>query len=265
MRTPRVFLSTCLEVGQEVRLPEAEAHHLLQVLRRKVGDSVLLASKSGIFEGVLIGLEGESATADASFEVRVEVRRVADEASIPTVPWTVAVARVKGQGMDQAVRIASELGLERLVPLTTARTVVRGPAASKAERWKRIAQESAKQCGRAPPLEVAPGVSFQKLVAGAGGGGPAEARWIAVPGAPWPALGGARGPNGLGGRGPSPTGELAEALFLVGPEGGFTPEEVEMATAAGFRPLGFPTPTLRTPTAVLLLAALGLLLGPESR
>ena len=73
-------------------------------------------------------------------------------------------------------------------------------------------------------------------------------RWIAVPGAALPEL------PALG------QGE-DEVFFAVGPEGGFTGEEVEAAARSGWTACGFPTPVLRTPTAVALIAALGLLWG----
>ena len=62
-------------------------------------------------------------------------------------------------------------------------------------------------------------------------------------------------PERPGGSGRGPT----EAVFAVGPEGGFTEAEVQAAISAGWRTCGFPTPVLRTPTAVALIAALGLL------
>jgi 16S rRNA (uracil1498-N3)-methyltransferase len=74
--------------------------------------------------------------------------------------------------------------------------------------------------------------------------------WLAQPGAELPPL------SDLAGE-----GALGPALFLVGPEGGFSPAEVERALGAGACSIGFPTPVLRTPTAVVLIAALGVVLG----
>ena len=147
-----------------------------------------------------------------------------------------------------AIRWASEMGLARIVPILTRRCTVRIPlgegAAGKLERWRRIARESAEQCRRSVPLAVDAPCDFNALLARSA---LFEARWIAVPGGLDFEASGLL--EALGSRG----GEL---LVVVGPEGGFDPEEIAAAQGSGLRPLGFPTPVLRTPTAVAYLAAL---------
>jgi len=106
----------------------------------------------------------------------------------------------------------------------------------------KIAQEASKQCGRGAPLAVDRIESLESFVQACR----SPSKWIAVP----------SGPERLAEL-LLRDGPLAEAAVLVGPEGGFTPEEVAKASRAGFEPLGLPTPVLRTPTAVALLGALG--------
>ncbi|MBN1443781.1 MAG: 16S rRNA (uracil(1498)-N(3))-methyltransferase, partial [Planctomycetes bacterium] len=92
------------------------------------------------------------------------------------------------------------------------------------------------------PLRVEPAAALGEVLAGAG----ARRIWICLPGEESPPV------QDLAGSGvPRPS------LFLIGPEGGFTPQEARAAAEAGARPLGFPTPILRTPTAALLVASLG--------
>lgn len=234
-----------------MRLPPAEAFHLARVLRRRPGDSVIVLGAGGeALEAVMDSVaEDRSAGADG-LRVQVRILGPAALAAPGFLPWKVGLALAKGNAFELAVRMASELGLERIVPVSTARTVVRpesGPrAARKLERWARIARESAKQCGRAEPLQVEESRPFDAFLASSA----APRKWIAVPGGPVrlePLVSEAGGP-------------LSESVFLVGPEGGFTPEELERARASGFKPLGFPTPVLRTPTAVALIAALGVIL-----
>jgi 16S rRNA (uracil1498-N3)-methyltransferase len=162
---------------------------------------------------------------------------------------------VKGESFDLALRMASELGVGRVVPLWTARAVVRpARSANKNERWARVAREAAKQCGRAEPLVVAPPCELADFLKACGDEDAPAARWIAVPAA-------RRRSDWLDSFVDSDTGDLVPATFLVGPEGGFTPAEVERAIDAGFQPLGFPTPVLRTPTAVALIGALGVVVS----
>ncbi|MEM7233543.1 MAG: RsmE family RNA methyltransferase [Planctomycetota bacterium] len=231
-RTPRVQAPGA-QTGQLVTLSPRESRHLLRVLRRRVGDAVVVLAGGHGFHGAI-----ESADGDSSVSVRVGE---ADGSLRSSLPWRVAVAPVKGSEMDGAIRTASELGVEGIVPLITERGQIPAAASGRTERWRRIATESAKQCGRATPLEVLEAQTIEAVLAGAEG----QSRWIAHPG-----IEGREG-GGLSSLRPDP------ALFLVGPEGGFSTSEVEQAIDLGAQPLAFPTPVLRTPTAVLLVAALG--------
>jgi 16S rRNA (uracil1498-N3)-methyltransferase len=144
--------------------------------------------------------------------------------------------------------MGSELGLDALLPVLTRRTVARTAGPEKRRRWERIAAEASKQCGRAQSLEVAEPVTLARLLEGFAGGGGATG-WVAIPGAVLPPR---QDLEASAGR---------RSLFLVGPEGGLDPEEIALARAAGLREIGFPCPVLRTPTAVALLGALGMLLA----
>ena len=213
----------------------------MKVLRRQPGDEVLVTVPG---EGVFRALVEEVAEGGDRVVLRVGERL--QEFQPTVVPWTVAVALVKGSGMDAAVRLASELGLESLVPLLSDRSQIRGAESGRPERWSRIALEAAKQCGRHEPLRVEAPWRLGDLLEASRG----EAQWIARPGfALPPAAALVKG------------GAVRPALFLVGPEGGFSDDELRAAESAGARPIGFPTPVLRTTTAVVLIAALGVLLG----
>jgi len=249
MRIPRVFIDADIEVGREVVLPSAEARHLARVLRRSTGDPIHILAPGGVaFAAELVQVSHGS-------EVLRVVARVHAEAAAPTAQvgsWRLGLAAVKGPDFELSLRMASELGFRSVTPIFTGRSVVRWHDwGRKRERFERLVRESAKQCGRSDPLAIAEPLEFlgwleseAKVVA---------PRWIAVPyGPPMSA----------------PAGQLPgdSVSFAVGPEGGFTPTEVDAATDAGFMPCGFPTPVLRTPTAVALIAALGLVLGdsPET-
>jgi 16S rRNA (uracil1498-N3)-methyltransferase len=256
VRIPRVFVPGSVKPGGSVELLPEESHHLVRVLRRSPGDRVLLASgAAGTFAGEIDAVREEA----SGPVVVVRVLEEAVAAAPPVLPWVVAAAMVKGEGFEQAIRMACELGLERFVPLATQRTAVHPRADSnRVRRWSRLAREAAKQCGRPVPMDVGSPTAFEVFLStwregpsrrAPGASETSEARgWILEPSAPFRAA--------LGG--PEGRGASSRAVFLVGPEGGFTPTEVTLATEAGFERLGLPTPVLRTPTAVAIVGALGI-------
>jgi 16S rRNA (uracil1498-N3)-methyltransferase len=260
VRTPRVSVPGGVRAGDRLVLPADEGRHLAVVLRRAPGDPVIiLAASGGAHRGVIEAVDGPGEAA----RVTVAVGEEAAGEGPPVLPWVAAVALLRGDAFDLAVRMAAELGLEAVLPVITERTVVRGPgrgrvrgAAGKEERWRRTAREAAKQCGREAPLGVLRTRSLADAVEAWSRDrslpddfprGPARRGRVLVPGGPF------RPEDFLGPGGEEP----APAVFLIGPEGGFTPGEVARAAAAGFEPVGFPVPVLRTPTAVALLGALG--------
>ena len=244
MRIPRARVEVPLRPGERVELPPEEARHLEVVLRRRKGDPVVLLSPSGAWRGSI----AESERSGGVSRVFVEIVEGAPGEEPGGVPWTVACGIARGESFELAIRMASELGLDALLPVLTRRTVARTAGPEKRRRWERIAAEASKQCGRARPLEVAEPVTLARLLEGLAGGG-GQAGWVAVPGA------------GLPPREDLEASAGRRTLFLVGPEGGLDPDEIGLARAAGLREIGFPCPVLRTPTAVALLGALGMLLA----
>ena len=166
MRVPRVWRAGA-RTGELVELSADEAHHLVRVLRHQPGDEVLVAAGEGsCFRAHIEKIEPGGATP----RVLVRVEEPAAAAASSPVPWSVAVAPVKSSDMDLAVRLASELGLERLVPLVTERGQVKAESSGKPRRWERIARESAKQCGRSTPLVVPPARDLEQALREAGPG-----------------------------------------------------------------------------------------------
>lgn len=263
MRVPRVVLPGVEAARSLFYLPPAEARHVALVLRRKRGDRLVLVFEGGAaYEAEIVSVERDR----SGFRVEVSPIGPASEPPPPIVPWTVAAAPARGERFEIAVEAAGELGLARLVLVETERSVLRLRANSpKLARWRRIARESAKQSGRAPPLAVEGPVGLDALlarwrsIAEEGFGGPAGAAppagWALAPGAPLAADFVRPWLERSPGLGPV----AAPALFLVGPEGGLSPDEMARARAAGLEPLGFPVPVLRTSTAVLLVGALAAL------
>jgi 16S rRNA (uracil1498-N3)-methyltransferase len=219
--------------------------HLATVLRRGAGDAVVvLDGRGGVFDARIETIDA----ALGRLELRVGAASAAAEP--PAMPLCAAVAIPRGDGLELAVRLASETGLAAIQPLWTARTVARTAADSqKLARWRRVAFESAEQCRRSRPLELSDPMGWKDFLAGIRAG----SAWIALPGGPWPDEAGLLEALWRGGRAPEPS---IAATVAIGPEGGFSDEELALAREAGLQPLGLPAPILRTPTAVIYLGAL---------
>ncbi len=247
MRIPRVFLEGA-KSGRVLEVGGGQYRHLVLVLRRSSGDPlVVFDGQGGVFRAVM-------GQVDPDREImQVQVGDHMPQAPLRVSPLTLAMGIPRGDGFEMALRWGSEMGLLRLIPLFTERCVVRLPSSRKGrkmERWRKIAREAAEQCQRAVPLIVEEPVRLEDLLDRVKG---YPSRWIAVPG------GGDLAASGLA----EALGKGIEGgvLVLVGPEGGFSPEEITRAVDSGFRPVGFPTPVLKTPTAVAYLAALAGLAG----
>src|ERR1700730_536018 len=149
---------------QRVSLASEEARHLRDVLRLAKGDEVYVFDGAGReFHCVVSRTERDFAELDLGKEV---------EPARPESPinLTLAVALLKGEKFDLVVQKAVELGVTRVVPVVSTRADVRirnaDEAKRKAERWQRIALESAKQCGRARLMEIDAPDTFDSLISG---------------------------------------------------------------------------------------------------
>ena len=222
---------------------DGEAHHLTRVLRLGPGDAV------AIFDGR--GLEFR-AQVDRVAGGTVIVRLVEPMPSAVErrVPVTLAQAVLKGSSMDDVVRDATMMGVRAIVPLITTHTIARRAASPHgAERWKRVAVASAKQCRRAMVPEIADPVTFDVWLARPRDGAglllvePSAGRAEPLP------------IRALGALAPP-----ASATLAVGPEGGWTGSEIDAALAAGHTPVTLGPLTLRAEAVPLAsLAALGVI------
>src|SRR5437879_9103049 len=128
-----------------------ESHHLARVLRLRPGDTVIAADGAGREYTVRLETVGEEATGSVLGVRSRETESPLRITLVQSVP--------KGDKMEAIVRAATELGVVRVVPALTARTIVTLEPSrwrDRARRWQRVAKEAAKQCGRAvvPPVEV---------------------------------------------------------------------------------------------------------------
>lgn len=210
--------------GERIQLDPEASHHALHVLRLATGTEI------GLFDGdgteVIAGL----VATDGGIATVVGTDRLPRRA--PRHPLHLLLGIPRPPAMDLALRMATEVGVTDVHPCLTRNAVKR---ADKAARWARIGSEAARQCGRADVPTIHPlaslGEAFARL--------PADLdRRVACPGAQ-------RRPPAVG-----------PAAVLVGPEGGLTPKELELAFAADFQALGLGDWILRSPTATAVALAI---------
>jgi 16S rRNA (uracil1498-N3)-methyltransferase len=235
----RFFISSENIQANETALSESDARHLMQVLRLKVGDRVLLSDGRGVeYDGTVASI--------SAGRVIVSVGEGRPSAGESSLRITLLQGFLKEAKMDQVVRQATELGVTRLVPVFARRSVARPDArrmAGRLERWRKIAAEALKQCrrGRVPAIDAPCG-----LDAALAAGGGSDLRIVF-----WE-------------EGRRPLGEILDAVadpvgtvaLLLGPEGGFEAEEIAAAEASGFLVAGLGPRILRAETASLAACAL---------
>jgi 16S rRNA (uracil1498-N3)-methyltransferase len=238
---PRFFLDDSIQPGDVLTLPDEVARHV-QVLRLKVGDAlVLFNGRGGQYGARLVEIGRRS--------VAVEIGEFSDVEVEAPYEITLAQGVAGGDKMDWLIEKAIELGAVRFVPLVTVRSVVRlagDRAARRQAHWQALAQAACEQCGRnrVPDVE-APRDFAQWLDSLPAAPADGELRLMLSPRARLPF-------DALPGAAPS-----AGATWLIGPEGGLSPEEEEAAAARGFTALALGPRVLRTETAgIAVLAAL---------
>ncbi len=235
MTLHRLFVPPGQLGATDVSLTAAQSHYLRSVLRLDRGARVeVFDGKGGRYAAELV----DDGTLRLGEKIAAAGRRV---------DVVLAQALAKGEKLDLVVQKATELGATRIVPLASERSVVRLEAArgvARAERWRRIAQEAARQCGRAdvPAVDDPRGwdAVYELLRADPDRRGlllDPEERELRLSAA-------ARGAPKL--------------LVAVGPEGGWTLAERDRARAEGLLPVGLGPLVLRTETAGL--AALSVVL-----
>lgn len=223
-------------VDGRVTLVGDEAHHLAHVMRAKSGDQVMFFDGTGFEYEARVECVGRAAV-----ELTVLARNEVDR-ELP-LDFTLAVALPKGDRQRWLVEKVVELGVRRLLPLETTRGVAQ-PVEKALARLRRAVIEASKQCGRNRLMEIAEPRRFADFVTNAGGAGP---RALADP----------SGDAGLGtvveqlraASGP------ASLLVAVGPEGGWTTDELAAARKHGWLVVNLGPRILRVETAAICLAA----------
>ncbi|WP_297834876.1 16S rRNA (uracil(1498)-N(3))-methyltransferase [Thermomonas sp.] len=240
MRLTRCYLDQPLDVGTTVILPESAAQHLIRVLRLREGDACMLFNGDGHDHDARIVAIGKRET-----QAEITARRRIDNESPLRITLLQGIAR--GEKMDWIVQKATELGVARILPVASERSDVRLDEARAHKRhahWQEIAISACEQSGRAVLPELLPTQPLASATRRCDGTGfildPASAASIK-----------------------SVASTLSTASTLaIGPEGGWSPRDLEQLREAGFCGLRLGPRVLRTETAgIAAIAALQALAG----
>lgn len=251
----RVHAPAAAADAANIRLSPEESHHLVSVNRCGRGDPVTAFDGHGhewLCECIDPGKSGA-------------VLRVKEFRQAPPLPHEITLGQAlpKGSTMDDIVRQATEVGAARIVPLLTERTQVHldaDRAGKKIEKWRTAAIEAAKQCGNPWLPEIAPIQKFDEFIASG---------WASVsPPTPVAAVesgdhhfdlkliaslhaGTTTLKRALAGHAAKHGRAPRKVLWLIGPEGDFSPAEMTAAITAGFQPITLGPLVLRSDTAAI--------------
>ncbi len=203
--------------------------HLKRARRVKIGDSLVVRNHRGKF-----------------YEVRVA--RVSDDSidcyivhsftpSTDGLRLNLYLSLLKGVSFETVLQKAVELGVTSIVPLITERTIPRieGKFPAKQARWEKIVHGAYKQCMRDFIPELSSPITFEDV--------------ICSPGGSWPRIVAHPGVHDSFGAYAKKIGKPEEVDLLIGPEGGFSEREIELAKSQNWKILSFGKNHLRAETA----------------
>ena len=217
--------------GREASLTGDEAHHCARVMRAAPGDRI------EVFDGAGRGADA-TVVSVSKHEVLLNLddERRQDAEGVRVV---LALAALKGKAMDHAIQKSVELGVSEIVPIVTERSIVRDAGTG----WQRTVLEACKQCGRWSLPGIRSLVPLDTFLMRESGAGTRKVIASLTPDA--------RPLREILESGPPPS----EVVFLVGPEGDFTPEETSLALEQGYLGASLGQTVLRSETAAITCVA----------
>ena len=226
----RIFLPPEKIFRDKAIIDGTDVKYLTHVLRSSLGDEITLLDGTGK------GYKGKIASINKN-KIEVQIKEAIKMETESSIDITLAQGIPKAEKMEIVIQKTTELGIKNIVPLITQRSVVKTKSPVRLERWAKIAISSAQQSGRSK-VPLIDGITGYREFLSHGFSGTGLIFY--------------EGENKRGLK------ELLRGLksvkeitFLIGPEGGFTNEEVELATRRGFTPVGLGPRILRTETAAI--------------
>lgn len=221
----RFFAPDLDPVATHYQLVGDELHHLRAVCRGRVGRQIELFSGAGLRARALVAQISRH-------EALIQIVEFLPERG-SNLNLRIAAAIPKGDRATTLVEKCTELGVGALTPIETERSVTE-PGAGKLARWRRTVIEACKQSGRDRLMPIDEPVAWADFAPRA-----ESTRWILDPSGPLA----------------TSTAEAPPALVAIGPEGGWTDDELSLADRSGWQRVGLPGHILRVETAALAVAA----------
>lgn len=219
-------------------IDSSESHHIIHVKRLKIGDNIIVFNGMGDeFEAKIEDIE------DNRVKVNISQQKTISKENI--VGIDIAFAIPKGKRSHLLIQKCTELGVRRLIPINYARSVVKlkDDCSAKIEKWQKIAIEASKQCGRNTITEIGEVVNFDNLLK-------------TVDSYDLPLFACSQSDaNNLKNtlqEHPKPN----NIISFIGPEGGFTTNEIEMAIKVGCKFVSLGSRILRVETAAIAVSAI---------
>ncbi|AFP32045.1 16S rRNA (uracil(1498)-N(3))-methyltransferase [Marinobacter sp. BSs20148] len=234
MRIPRIFTDTPLQAGAEAQLDDNAAQHVGRVLRMQPGQALSLFNGDGHDYRALIASASKK-------NVTVQVGHSTANSSESALEIVLGQTLSKGDRMDYAVQKATEMGVTRIVPLSTERCDVRLKGDREDKRlnhWRSVAISAAEQCGRARVPDILPVMNITEWLEYSQR---CDVRLV------------------LHHRTEQSLNSLAKpnsVALMIGPEGGLSADEIAQAEKSGFLPVTLGPRVLRTETAPVAAMAL---------
>ncbi len=234
----RFYVSPGSIRGNKIYVSTEESHHIIGVMRLSEGDAVKVFDGTGKeYNGKIESVKNKS--------VIIAVNRIVAAPAAPAAEISLAQAMPKKDKMDYIVEKATELGASEIIPLVSERTIVRvshDRADHKLDRWRRIAIEAAKQCGRTNLPALRTVSRFNDLLKD----------FHKYDGIIMPCLSEKSIPlkDAL-----SRVKNPKKLLLMIGPEGDFTPAEIARAEENGALLVSLGGPVLRSDTAAVAALA----------
>lgn len=228
----QIFIQQKTHVGSVIEPDPQQRHHLQRVLRMKERETLRVIDAEGaVFCGVLDGVG------------QIQITELLDEDRELPVTLTLVAGLIKGERWDWLLQKCTELGVSRIVPFQSSRTVVKleqDKVEKKLERWQKIVQEASQQCKRTQRPQVCSPIELADA-----GAWRSEQNFVAYE------------DEALHGGLLSAQLEKGRSVTLViGPEGGFSPAEIERLQAQGYRCCSLGKRILRAETAAVAAVCL---------
>jgi len=238
---PRLFIFEKLAIGDEVVISGEEAHHIIKVLRFRPGDEIRISDGKSIESlGVILDVD--------SRDTKIKIRILEKNKSKEIKPFiTLLHGLPKGEKLDWVIQKSTEIGVSKVIPIITQRTVPNIPQSKverRIKRWNKIAKEAAKQSMRIDIPKIVEPSTFDASLR--------EINNHQLSIIPWELENEVSLKKIL----KDINGSVNKVAVFIGPEGGFSPDEVKKAKELGAVSVSLGPRILRTETAAISVCSI---------